>query len=131
MSSCRCDSLLGPQWRRSGGCAPSDGLPRASRHRPPPAPRRVCSPPPPSRRAEPTAPCPLRVASTTVSLHTPRSQMVAEEHGLKMSEVFKSATAAATPGAATAAAASPSPVAASAGASAEDDLEERLRRLRS
>merc|ERR1719409_1780718 len=63
-------------------------------------------------------------------------QMVADEHGLKMGEIFK-----ATPGATQsegAAAAVAAPIAAAAGdgggaplsASAEDELEERLRRLR-
>jgi len=59
-------------------------------------------------------------------------QMVAEEHGLKMGEVFKTATGAAVPQAAQASAGTPAVAAAAgAGASAEDDLEERLRRLRS
>lgn len=61
--------------------------------------------------------------------------MVADEHGLKMGEIFRAtpgAAGATTAGATTAAAA---PMAAAAGGetispSAEDDLEERLRRLR-
>ena len=65
-------------------------------------------------------------------------QMVADEHGLKMSEVFKTADGAALPGQASAAddEQRAQPAAAGGGggpisASAEDDLEERLRKLRS
>ena len=55
--------------------------------------------------------------------------MVADEHGLKMSEVFKAPGSQSVPGQASAGAASQEGAALSAGA--EDDLEERLRRLRS
>jgi division protein CdvB (Snf7/Vps24/ESCRT-III family) len=67
-------------------------------------------------------------------------QMVADEHGLKMSDVFKSAVGSTPGAAATAGEAKASPACASAGSeggggsgpsSVEDDLEERLRRLRS
>ena len=62
-------------------------------------------------------------------------QMVADEHGLKMSDVFKTADGAAIPGA-TSASAEAMPGCASSGeggggGSVEDDLEERLRKLRS
>mmetsp|Transcript_48009 Transcript_48009/g.104000 ORF Transcript_48009/g.104000 Transcript_48009/m.104000 type:complete len:213 (+) Transcript_48009:231-869(+) len=57
-------------------------------------------------------------------------QMVADEHGLKMTDKFGAAgnSALAEPGAA--AATAPQPQAAAASGVAEDDLEERLRRLR-
>jgi len=60
-------------------------------------------------------------------------QMVADEHGLKMADVFKSPQGAGMPGMAASGASSSEPQAAAAGAgpSAEDDLEERLRKLRS
>ena len=56
--------------------------------------------------------------------------MVADEHGLKMSEVFKAPGSQSVPGQASASGAAPQAAAALSG-SAEDDLEERLRRLRS
>lgn len=60
-------------------------------------------------------------------------QMVADEHGLKMADVFKSADGAAVSGSASSGAQEAQPQAATAGGggSAEDDLEERLRKLRS
>ena len=61
-------------------------------------------------------------------------QMVADEHGLKMSDVFKSADGAAVPGSSSVGAQKEAGVAAAdggGGGSAEDDLEERLRKLRS
>ena len=63
-------------------------------------------------------------------------QMVADEHGLKMSDVFKTAVGAGVPTASASSADAPVAQAAAAGAgplsaSAEDDLEERLRKLRS
>jgi len=60
-------------------------------------------------------------------------QMVADEHNIKFGEQFGAATAAAVPGAASqaGAAAQPQAAAAGAGSSVEDDLEERLRKLRS
>ena len=60
-------------------------------------------------------------------------QMVADEHGLKMADTFGAASAAKVPGASAGqqqeAAGTPMPAAALSGA-AEDDLEERLRKLR-
>ena len=60
-------------------------------------------------------------------------QMVADEHGLKMADTFGNAAAGAvaTPGAATQQQATAQPMAAGAlSGAAEDDLEERLRKLR-
>jgi len=57
-------------------------------------------------------------------------RMVADEHGLKMAEVFKTAGSQSVPGSAAVSAEAPQAQAALS-ASAEDDLEERLRRLRS
>ena len=64
-------------------------------------------------------------------------QMVADEHGLKMSDIFQSAGSSAVGGAQASAQAAPAPPAAAAGGgggggggSIEDDLEERLRKLR-
>ena len=64
-------------------------------------------------------------------------QMVADEHGLKMSDIFQSAGSSAVGGAQASAQEAPAPQAAAAGGgggggggSIEDDLEERLRKLR-
>ena len=57
-------------------------------------------------------------------------QMVADEHGLKMADTFKQAGSQAVPSSAGTSQAGAAPVAA-LGGSAEDDLEERLRKLRS
>merc|ERR1719359_1393586 len=58
-------------------------------------------------------------------------QMVADEHGLKMADTFGDASKVAPGASAGAAASQPQAAAAGVGASAEDDLEERLRKLRS
>mmetsp|Transcript_71493 Transcript_71493/g.141757 ORF Transcript_71493/g.141757 Transcript_71493/m.141757 type:complete len:100 (-) Transcript_71493:474-773(-) len=60
-------------------------------------------------------------------------QMVADEHGLKMSDEFKKASTVAPVASAGEAASQPQAAAAGGGGggSAEDDLEERLRKLRS
>merc|ERR1711918_151887 len=58
-------------------------------------------------------------------------QMVADEHGLKMEDKFKAAGSSDLTAGASAAGSSQQPQAAAIGAAAEDDLEERLRKLRS
>jgi len=57
-------------------------------------------------------------------------QMVADEHGLKMGDVFKSPGASAVGGSSAAQGSEAQATPLAAGGAAEDDLEERLRRLR-
>merc|ERR1712060_87987 len=57
-------------------------------------------------------------------------QMVADEHGLKMEDKFKAAGSTDLAAGASAAGSNQQPQAAAIGAAAEDDLEERLRKLR-
>ena len=58
-------------------------------------------------------------------------QMVADEHGLKMKDVFQAAAGSDISAGGSAGAQTATPMAAGASSSTDDDLEERLRKLRS